>query len=463
MAENVDYQSHYIKMTQTPVWRLIAGLVVPSTVSVLISNLYSMADTYFVSTLGVNESGATGVVYALMAVIQAIGYTFGTGAGSLVSRLLGSGDLDKAKKVSATAVYYGFAAGLIFAILGSVFIEPLMYVMGSTDLILPHAVAYGQCILIAVPVMICSLIFNNLYRYEGKATFGMIGLLCGGLFNILGDYVLITYTDLGVLGAGIATCVSQYISFVILLVPFLRRQSRLSISPAFFDKDIKVIAGVIFTGCPSLIRQGLFGVSSMALNHCAAFCGGEAAISAMSIVNRVINVIYSMALGIGHSFQPVGGFNYGAKRYDRTRRAMLVMMFGIMITMAVLGAVTFIFSDTIVTFFRPEEFIISVGGAALRAQCVILPLLGIQICANMSHQITGHIIKTAVLASFRSGLFYIPVIFIAVNAFGTDGLIYSQPAADLIGTIASLPFVVILYRQLGRQMLSETKKEDEKE
>ena len=448
MNEQDSTRQNYIKMTETPVSRLIASLALPATVSVLISNFYSMADTYFVSGLGVNESGATGIVYALMGIIQSVGFLFGTGAGSIIAIQLGKGDNENAKRICTTTVYFGVGVGILLAIFGAIFIRPLMYLLGSTDLILEHAVSYGRYILIALPVMIGAFILNNTYRYEGRAFTGMIGLATGGLLNILGDFLLIRVFGWGIEGAGLATCVSQYISFIILVGSMAMGKSNLSLHPRYYTKDLRLIKRVVLTGLPSLIRQGLFSVSSLALNHCAAMVGEEFAIAAMSIVGRIINLIYSFALGIGHGFQPVAGFNFGAKRYDRVKGAMAFMMIFAIAWLTAFAVAGYIFADDVIILFRDDPQILDIGVIALRAQCVVLPMLPLQICANMAHQATGDVIRTAVLASFRSGLFFIPFVIIGSHAFGLAGLEYAQPAADIVATAAALPFLIGLFRRL---------------
>ena len=448
MDERESTRENYVKMTQTPVGRLIASLALPATVSVLITNVYSMADTYFVSGLGVNESGATGIVYALMGVIQSVGFLFGTGAGSIIAIQLGKGENENAKRFCATTVYFGITVGIILAILGAVFIRPLMYVLGSTDLILEHAVSYGIFILIALPIMIGAFILNNTYRYEGKALIGMIGLAAGGLLNILGDFLLIRVFGWGIEGAGLATCVSQYISFIILVIPFFFNKSHLSLHPRYVTRDFGLIKRVVLTGLPSLIRQGLFSVSSLTLNHCAAMVGEEFAIAAMSIVGRIVNLIYSLALGIGHGFQPVSGFNFGAKRYDRVKRSMVFMIIYAIMWLTVLAVAGYVLADNIIILFRDDPQIIDIAVVALRAQCVVLPILPLQICGNMSHQAVGDVVRTAILASFRSGLFFIPFVIIGSRVFGLAGLEFAQPAADVVATAVSLPFLIALFRRL---------------
>ncbi len=445
------YQAQYNKMTKTPVWKLVVTLAVPSTVSMLITNIYNTADTYFVSSLGVNESGATGVVFSLMAIIQAIGFMIGAGAGSCIARELGAGKIEQAKRTSATLFYVGIGLGVLFAVFGILFNEPLMVLLGSTQRILPPAKQYSLYILIAVPVMVGSFALNNILRYEGKAFYGMIGLGAGGILNIFGDYFLIRHAGMGIAGAGLATCVSQYISFVILILAFVRGKSQVSLNLGYFTPDVKKIAQTIMVGFPSLVRQGLFGLSAAALNHCSAMVGGEAAVAAMSIVSRVCGLMYSVAIGFGQGYQPVAGFNYGAGRYDRVRKAMTFLLFLILGWLVFIGLAGFFNADWVISRFREDPEILRLGAAALKAQCVILPLLTLQITANMTYQSLGFAFQASLLASFRSGLFFIPVVIIVSNLFSETGLILSQPLADLIGTAVTIPFLLAARKKLAEK------------
>jgi len=442
--------AQYKKMTETPVGKLILSLGVPSTVSMLVTNVYNLADTYFVSSLGVFESGATGIVYSLMAIIQAVGFMFGTGAGSIISRLLGAGEIETAKKYSSTTFYMGIASGVVFSIFAYIFIDPLMYALGSTALILPYSKNYASFILAAVPAMVAAFILNNVLRYEGKAFYGMIGLTSGALINIFGDYFMITYTDMGIGGAGLATCISQYISLAVLISPFIRRKSQLSISPAYITPDYRLLGKTVYTGIPSLVRQGLFGVSASALNHAAKLCGGEMAIAAMSIVSRVSHFLYAAAIGTGHGFQPVCGFNYGAGRYDRVKGSMIFLAAFTAGLLAVFGILGYFNAERIIAAFRDDGFIIDIGSRALKLQCMVLPLVAVQIMPNMTYQSLGFSVRASLLASFRSGAIFIPVVIAAAVLFGQDGLIAAQPAADIIGSALSVPFIVFMFRYLNR-------------
>lgn len=323
-------EKHYIKMTETPVAKLVIMLGIPTTVSMLITNLYNMADTYFVGELGESQQGAIGILFTLQSIIQAVAFMLGHGSGSFVAKELADKNPKNASRYISSALFAGSIFGLLFMASGLALLTPFMRLLGSTETILPYACDYGMWVMISCPFLVCSLILNNCLRYEGKAFFAMIGLVSGAIINIAGDYVLIKVCNLGVFGAGMSTAISQIISFAILLVLYLvKAQSKISFR--YVSKDIKLYLAVCKVGLPSLIRQGLNSVSSGLLNHLSKLYGGniglaDETIAAMSVVNRCSSFIMCIGLGIGQGLQPVASFNYQAKKYARVKRATVVTM-----------------------------------------------------------------------------------------------------------------------------------------
>ena len=303
--------AQFRKMTETPINKLIASLSVPTVISMLITNIYNATDTYFVSKISIAASGATGVVFSLMAILQAFGFMFGHGSGSCISRHLGAQDIEKAKRYSSTGFFLSLIAGAIIMVLGLLFIDPLMTFLGSTETILPYARDYGFYILLSGPAMTASCVINNILRYEGMAALAMVGLTSGGILNIILDPILIFACDMGIAGAGLSTAVSQYISLAILLIMYYRGAAQSKMKMRFITLKPKFVWEIIATGLPSLVRQGLNSVSNMVLNIQAAPFG-DACIAAMSIVAKVSNLLFSVCVGIGQGFQPVSSFNYGA-------------------------------------------------------------------------------------------------------------------------------------------------------
>lgn len=435
------------KMTQTPIPKLIIRLGIPTTISMLVTSVYNMADTYFVGEYGTSASGAIGIVFGLMAIIQAFGFMFGQGSGSISSRALGHKDIDRASRISSTGFFAALLAGFLIAVLGLIFLDPLMRLLGSTDTILPYARTYAVFILIAAPFMCSSCVLNNVLRFEGQAVFAMVGLASGGLLNIFGDWLLMSKYDLGVMGAGISTAVSQTISFLLLLSMYLRGKTSAKLSIRNVSRELSDLALICKTGFPSLVRQGLTSVSTMLLNDCAAPYG-DAAISAMSIVNRICFFTFATALGIGQGFQPVCSFNYGAGKYDRVKKAFF---FTLAVGEVFLGTVALIglqFTEPLVARFRDDPQVIEIGAAALAAQFVGQLFQPLTVCANMLFQSVGKAGIATLLSMLRSGLFFLPVLLILSSLFGLPGVQYAQAIADVLSTFVALPFVIVFVRKL---------------
>jgi len=437
----------YNKMTQTPIPKLVFRLGIPTTISMLVTSLYNMADTFFVGKYGTSASGAIGVVFGLMAIIQAFGFMYGQGAGSMSSRALGAKDPDSASKYTSTGFFAALSTGMLIMALGLTFINPLMRLLGSTETILPYARTYAFFILLAAPLMCSSCVLNNVLRFEGQATFSMIGLATGSILNIFGDWILMSKLQMGVMGAGISTAVSQTISFSILLSMYFRGKTSAKLSVKNISKQFGDLVMICKTGFPSLVRQGLSSISTMMLNDCAGNYG-DAAVAAMSIVNRICFFTFATALGIGQGFQPVCAFNYGAKKYGRVRKAFL---FTFLVGEIFLGTVALVglqFTDRLVGIFRDDPEVIRIGTLALAAQFGGQFFQPISVCTNMMFQSVGKTGVAALISSLRSGLFFIPVLLILSHLFGLTGVQIAQAIADVMTTLVALPFVLPFLRQM---------------
>lgn len=440
----------YKKMTDTSVARLIVALGIPTTVSMLITNVYNMADSYFVSRVSLSAGGATSIVFGIMSILQAFGFMFGHGAGSHISRLLGAKHLEKASKYASTGFFCALFCGLIIMVLGLVFLEPLMLLLGSTQTILPYAMDYGKWILIAAPAMTASCVLNNILRYEGKATLAMIGLTTGGILNMAFDPLFIFKFKMGISGAGLATALSQYISFAILFSMFLLKKTQSRISVHFLEKNLRLLGDIVLTGLPSLARQGLNSVSTMVLNA-QAKPFGDAAIAAMGYVGRTSSLIFSVGLGIGQGFQPVAAFNYGAKKYSRVKQGTwFTLGFGTTFIGAI-SAVCFAFAPNIISLFRKEAEVIEIGGEALRIMCVFLLFLPISVVATMLFQSIGKSVPALILSCLQSGLIFIPLCVILPNFFGIKGIEVSQPIAYFVSSLVSLPMCINFLNHLPQE------------
>lgn len=440
----------YKKMTETPVPRLIITLGIPTTISMLVTNIYNMADTYFVGKIGTSASGAVGIVFGLMAIIQAFGFMFGHGAGSIISRRLGAKDVKSASRFASTSFASSLVVGAVIMVLGFLFLNPLMRLLGSTDTILPYARTYASFILLAAPFMASSCVMNNILRYEGRAALAMVGLTSGGILNIFGDWLLMEGFGLGVMGAGLSTAVSQIISFCILLFMFLSGKTESKFALKWVTKDLGDVAMICKTGLPSLMRQGLTSVSTMVLNGQAAIYG-DAAVAAMSIVNRICSFIFSVALGIGQGFQPVSAFNYGAKKYGRVRQGFCFTLGLSEVLLGTIAVVGMIYSSHFVAFFRNDPKVIDIGNFALSVQLAALFFQPLTVCSNMLFQSVGKNGTATFLAMLRSGLCFIPVIVLLSRVLGLTGVEISQTVADVLAFFISLPFTLRFLGELKRK------------
>ena len=439
--------SQFDKMTKTPVSRLIIKLSIPAIISMMVTNVYNLVDTAFVGQLGNSASGAVGIVFGFMAVLQAIGFMFGNGSGSIISRLLGAKNTKQASKIASTGFFFTLLFGAVVAIISAFVLKPLIMLLGSTETISPYAQTYISYILVAAPFITASFTMNNLLRYEGKAALGMIGLIVGAVLNIAGDPILMFGLNMGIAGAGLSTCISQIIGFFVLLSMFLlhKTQCRLSvklIAPKFLPE-------IIGTGLPSLLRQGLNSLSTVVLNNCAAVYG-DAAVAAMSIVSRVIFFTFSFALGVGQGFQPVCGFNYGAKKYDRLKTAFYFSVMLAEIIVVVMSVGLILFPGEIVRIFRDDNTVMEIGSRALVLQGIAQLFLPFCMITEMALQSVGKKLGASVLSTLRNGLFFIPLLLILSNVRGLSGIQEAQPLAVTLAVIPSAILAVRFFRELPK-------------
>ena len=445
------------KMTETPIPKLILGLAAPTILSMLITSIYNLADTFFVGQISTSASGAVGVVSSLMAIIQALGFMLGHGAGSIISRSLGSQNTKAATRFASTSFFTALTFGLILAAVGLTTLPHFMMLLGSTETILPHACAYARPILIAAPLMMSSLVMNNILRYEGKASFAMIGLVTGGVLNMVLDPVFIFGFGLGTAGAGIATALSQSISFCILLSMFLRGKTVSQFQLSAVTRSPAEFGTILMTGLPSFGRQGLNSIGGMLLNI-AARSYGDAAVAGMSIVSRIFMFIISVAIGTGQGFQPVAGFNYGARKYRRVEKACVFTMCASFCFLSVIIAACWFNAEALIKLFRDDPKVTAIALPAFRYQCFACFLQPVIVAGNMLFQSIGKSGRATFLACCRQGVFFIPLILTLPRMFGLLGIEICQPIADVLTFVVTVPFLFPFLHQLVKMEEAETAK-----
>lgn len=446
--------AQYIKMTETPVGGLITTLAIPTIISMMVSAIYSMADTYFVSKLGTSASAAVGIVFSLMALIQALGFTVGMGAGTTISRLLGAKQNKKANEVAASGFYFSICCGLLLAIAGMRNIDALMHLLGATSTILPFASQYSFYILFAAPVMAACFLLNNVLRAEGKAKQAMFGIVSGGIINCFLDPLFIFTFKMGIGGAAIATAISQCISFVILIYPFIKGRTVTKIKMAFVSSNPRLYLLILKNGLPTFCRQSLSSVATVTLNVTAAIYG-DAAVAAVSIVGRIVMFMFSITLGIGQGFQPVLGYNYGAKKFSRVREAMFFTVKISTLVMTVCALMGYFNASSLMRIFIANDAeVISIGATTLRAQCFAVPLIPMMVMCNMTFQGLGRSWIATILSTARQGFFFLPIILVFPRFFGLFGVQIAQALADICTFFLCLPFIYKFLKELEAKKMA---------
>ena len=450
MGAEEQRQQKFDRMTKTPIPRLIGELAVPTIISMLVTSFYNMADTFFVGKINTSATAAVGIVFPLMAMIQAFGFFCGHGSGNYISRQLGAHNFEDASKMSATGFVTAFVLGLGILVVGFLFTDPLLRIMGSTETILPYARSYMRIILIGAPYMTASLVLNNQLRFQGSAFYSMIGITTGAVLNIVLDPLFIFVLDMGVAGAALATIISQFVSFCLLIAGTFRG-GNLRLNLKDFSPSLKYYQNIVKGGAPSLFRQGLGSFATVCLNLMAGPYG-DAAIAAMSIVTRISQFAASVVIGFGQGFQPVCGFNYGAKLFKRVQEGFwfcVKFCTSVLLVAAVCG---WIFSHNLIgIFLKTDPLVIEYGSQALRLQALTFPLVGWITIANMMLQTIGKTVKASLLAMSRQFLFFVPVILTLPGFLGILGVQLSQPIADFCSFLLAVPLSISVLREMSHE------------
>ncbi|MEA5040011.1 MAG: MATE family efflux transporter [Clostridiaceae bacterium] len=451
-------QAKFIRMTTQPVEKLVCSLAVPTIISMLVTALYNMADTFFVGKVGTAATAGVGLIFPVMTIIQAFGFFFGQGSGNFISRSLGAQNLDESEKMAATGFFSALLFGGLIAASGLLFKTGVLHILGAApDHVSMDTVRYAgdylTLIMIGAPFMCASCVLNNQLRFQGNAFFSMIGLVSGAVLNCALDPLFIFTFHMEVKGAALATIISQFLSFCLLYSGTLKSDS-LKIHVRNFCPNFYYLKNIFIGGAPSLFRQGLASVATLCLNSAAGAAVepklADAAIAAFSVVGKIMMFAFSALLGFGQGFQPVCGYNYGAKKYGRVRDAYIfclkigaAFLFG----MSILG---FVFAGDLVALFRNDPDVIRFGTIAMRCQCGTFTLMALVTCTNMLYQNIGRVVGATLLAVARQGLMFIPVVLILPHLFSTPlwGVYLAQPIADLFAFALALPLAVSMYREL---------------
>ena len=442
----IDSQKQYERMIRSPIPRLVTSLAVPTVISMLITVVYNTADTYFVSQINKSASAAVGAIYPIMAIIQAVGYGLAMGGGSLSSLMLGQKNDEQAHRYATTAFFCAVLFGVPVAAAGLFPLGGFLRLLGCSPTMLPYAQPYGRIILLAAPISCSMFVLTNLMRAQGKATVAMWGLGVSGVLNLLLDPLFIFKLKLGTGGAALATILSQTVSFLIFLFVFLTGRSILVLHPKYIAKEAAVYRRIILTGLPTICRQSL-GSLSAALLNVQAVVYGDAAVSAVTIANKVYVLVRNVVLGIGQGFMPVAGYNYGA---GEKKRAWQAFVFAGRLGSAlcvICAAVIAAFASPIMHWFSSDAQVVAIGVNTLYFCCAVMPFMAVSTYVNQLYQCLGFKAPATFLASCRQGVFFVPAIFLLPKLFGLVGVEISQPAADLLTFFVCVPFMISFYKK----------------
>lgn len=434
------HRDNFTFLTSAPVHKVILAMAAPAIVSMLVTSLYNLVTTFYVGQINTQATAAVGITFSVMSIIQAVGVMFGQGSGNYISRELGAKRHDNANRMASTGFLLSVGVGAFIAAVGLMFLHPLSRLLGSTPTILPYTETYLSYVLMAAPFMTGALCLNNQMRFQGNASYAMLGIIAGAVINVVLAPVLIFVFDMGITGAGLSTFVGEAGGMLILLA-LSGRNGNIGVGMGNFSPTLAVMKEICAGGTPSLTRQGMAS-AGVAMLNVAAGVYGDAAIAAMSIVSRIIFVVFATLIGFGQGFQPLCGFCYGAGLYARVRQGYwLIVRWGVMF-MLVFGMIGFLFSDEFISVFRHDPDVIAIGTVALRWQLVTLPLGAVVMYTNMMMQTIRKPWQANILSSARNGLFFIPLILILPRFFGLLGVQMCQAWADIFSFLLAVPIAM---------------------
>ena len=435
-------------MLNEPIHKVIPKMAIPTIVAFLINSIYSLADTYFVSSLGTNATAAVSVNTSLDQLIMMAGSMLAMGANSYIARLLGKGEPKKASQVLSTAFFLAAGLGLLLMILGVTFMTPMVRLLGATPTCEEYAIEYATYILLAAPFMASSFVMNQCLRSEGSATLSMIGMGFGGILNCFLDPIFIFTLDMGVAGASLATAISKLVSFSILIFPYLTRRSMLHLSIRNFRPSRDIMKEIISVGSSSMFRSGLAVVAGIMLNDIAGNIS-DSVLAGIGVTTKIMMFPFSIILGFGSGFQPVAGFNWGAKRYDRVRQSYKFSTWVSILGGVLLGGILAIFAEPIIVLFAgADPEMQQIGALAIRLQCIALPIHAWVMVVNMLCVGLGNAKGAFLLATARQGSCFIPFIHLVTWLLGSFGICSIQALADVLSLAMAFPIMAMMNRKI---------------
>ncbi len=444
--EKQDYRK--TMMLKEPLPKVITKMAVPSIIAFLITSIYNLADTFFVSALGTNATAAVSVNASLDQIIMMAGSMLAVGAASYISRLLGAKKDEKASRVLSTAFFLALGFGTVVMVLGTVFMRPMVRLLGATATCEQYAIEYATYVLLVAPLMATTFVMNQCLRAEGSAMLSMIGMGFGGILNCFLDPVFIFYLDLGVAGASMATAISKLISFSILIFPYLTRRSLLRLSLRNFQCNRDIIGQIVSVGSSSMFRSGLAVVSAIVLNNIAGSIS-DSVLAGIGVSTKIMMFPFGIILGFGTGFQPVAGFNWGAERYDRVLDSYHFASRTAIIGAAVMGLLLAVFAGPLIVLFaETDPEMQMVGALSIRLQCLALPVHGWVAVVNMFCAALGNAKGAVLLSTSRQGTCFLPIVYPMAHWGGAYGVAAVQAAADILTLFLAVPLIRRVKRQV---------------
>ncbi len=435
-------------MLHQPISRVIPKMAVPTIVAFLITSIYSLADTYFVSSLGTNATAAVSVNASLDQLIMMTGSMLAMGANSYIARLLGEGEEKKASRVLSTAFFLAMAMGALLMIFGSIFMTPMVRLLGATPTCEQYSIDYATYVLMAAPFMASNFVMNQCLRSEGSATLSMIGMGFGGILNIILDPIFIFALDMGVAGASLATAISKWVSFAILAFPYVTRRSMLHLSIRNFHFCRDIIGKIVSVGSSSLFRNGLAVVAGIMLNSIAGDIS-DSVLAGIGVSTKIMMFPFCIILGFGNGFQPVAGFNWGAKAYDRVQESFRFSSWVSIIASTAMALVIWVFSDPIIVMFAGSDpEMRELGRLCIRLQCLALPIHAWVAMVNMLCVGLGNAGGALLLSTARQGSCFIPILYPLAFFFGASGVVAVQAIADVLTMIPAVPIAIAMTKKV---------------